>query len=435
MQKTIQLLKMHKYNTVTVVLGGFYFWFLTYAHDGTVGDYQGQVKSPVDVWYGLNLWFNWSSRLLIENAVNLFSKDLFLWQIITVLCGAVLFWSIGRILGNSKIWHSIVLLLILFLTNFYMLASAGIFATTVNYLWPMACFAFVVAIIIRPFSNRTLGVMAQITVWPLYIFAMCSEQLAILGIISCISYIAYKLYNKEVIPRTIWALLGLSLLGVLNVLLSPGNSTRTAEEIINWWPGFEGISLISKITTGAITIFSRLILAPEVLVIVLVGAVLILSWQRKNLKAFISILPAVVLMGLFFTPATAGNPSTYIRLINYFNGIREQALFFSPENLASHDTRRIYLILFAIIGTGFMIALVYLYGKTKRTLVMLGALGAGLIVSLVVSLSPTLFASSTRTLYPLVVILLCVDYSIIQDIIHERFSIAGGSDRSAIRKK
>ena len=146
----------NKYNIIVLFLGSIYFSFLVFIHDARFADFEFFVKEPLSLTYGIDRWFSWSSRLLIESSVNIFSKNLFLWGLITIIFGAILFWSLNRILGNRRISQSLLMFSLLLLTNFFILTSAGIFATTINYLWPISCFSFVIAMLLRPFKNEKM---------------------------------------------------------------------------------------------------------------------------------------------------------------------------------------------------------------------------------------------------------------------------------------
>jgi hypothetical protein len=422
MRKLLDYFKRHRYTLVTLFLGAFYFWLLITTHTVTYGDFKFFADLPLNFTYGIDRWYSWSSRLLIESSANVFSKNVLVWQVLTVTAGAVLFWSIGRLLNNRRIWQSILVFVLLLLTGTELLASAGIFATTINYLWPLACFAFVAAIVMKPFASVRLNIVAKVISIPMFIFAVCNEQLALLGILLLVAYIVYNGILKIKVPMYVWVLLGLSILAIVNILISPGNDSRVSHETSLWWPGFEDISTTKKIMYGMVVTFSRLFLAPELLAVVVVIAVLLLAYRRKNIQAFIAALPAIILSVLFFFPETAGTVVTTIRQSNFFNEIRNNALFFSPSNLPTDNSAVMYLVIFVAICLSIVVSIYFLYGKTTKALTIVIILFSGMAVSLAVSLSPTLFASSTRTVYFMVMILLFVNSIILKDFVSESLS-------------
>lgn len=409
----------YKTPLTVLILGALYVTFLLVIHDYTYGDFQIFVKQEVKASYFIDIWSHWSSRLLIEGAVNILSKNILIWQVLTIIFGSVLFWSLARILKITRIWQAIVLFTVVLLINSQILATAGIFATTINYLWPLACLGFVFAVTLYPPGTKAKRLVSAIFVWPLVIFAACSEQVSVLGLLLFFGYIFYLLFDKRRVSVQAWIICLMFALGIINALISPGNDARTAAETINWWPTFAHMSALDKLIAGSVVTFSRIFLAPEVPAILLVVGLAVMSWTKRNLRAFIAILPTVAILTLFFAPNTTGMPGTYIRQINYFNELRAEALYLSPDNYETSGT--IYLLLFFIIMLSISLAVYFLYGSTKKTLFLLFMLLIGFGVSLLVSFSPTLFASSTRTLFPLLIIIASIDFVILSDIIKLHF--------------
>lgn len=410
----------YKYHIITLVLGVIYFWFITITHDNTYGDHEIFSSNPINIMYGVERWFDWSSRLLIESAANIFAHYLPVWQIVTVIMGAVMFWSVGRIIGNTRVWESLLLISLMALVNFYILNTAGVFATTINYLWPLASFLYVVAMIVKPFSNRKLRLVANIVSIPLIVFAVCNEQVAVLAFIFSIAYIGCRWINRAKVSKLVWFFLVMSIIGVVNVLISPGNESRSVDEVENWFPGFDQYSLWSKLLLGAIVTLSRIFMAPELPVIIMPVLLLALAYKRANSMAIGVSIPSVIMILLLFFPNTEGMNGTYIAMTNFFNELRVNSILLSPSNLPSFEDKVSYFVVFAVILSSLISSIYFIYGKTQKTLIILIALASGLLVALAVSLSPTIFASTTRTIYPLMIIVVAVDCVIIKDLVNYR---------------
>lgn len=417
----LSFVKTYRVSLLLLVFGAVYAGFMILIHDPTAGDYQMFVKIPMDVGYGMDRWFNWSSRLLIESSVNIFSKHLILWKIVTIILGALLLWSLGRVLRIKRIYQAVLLFCMILLINTHLLATAGIFAASINYLWPAASFAFVVAIILVPFQNRTVNRISRVVVWPFYFYAMCSEQLAILGVLFTCSYIVFILYKRQRVPSTLWILLCVSIIGVFNILISPGNESRKILEIATWWPGFDTLSLLYKIAIGSIVTLTRLFIAPEIPAILLIMSVVAIAYKFKNLQAFIAVMPAVVIILLFIFPSTYGSQATASWSPNYFNEVGQRALLFEPNNLPDSQMVRELLLIFAVIISSLIVSLVLLCRRSPRMFIIPGVILAGFLVSTAVSFSPTLFASTTRTLYPFLIILACINYYLLNMLISTHF--------------
>lgn len=417
----IAFLYKNRCQVLALLLGGFYFLAIILLSDVKAGDYKTFVSQPIDIFYGIGRWFNWSSRLFIESSVNVFSKNLYVWAAITVLMGSVMFWSIGRILENKRIYQSFITFFIMLFVNFYILTTAGVFATTVNYLWPIACLLFVFAIILKPFSNKVLHKVSSFLIWPVYIYALCSEQLALISIILISVYIIYKLYKRQKIQKKIFFLLFLAIVGMLNIFICPGNDNRVLQETSYWWPSFATFSLKEKAIVGVSVTFSRIFLSPELLIIILVALISILSYKKKNLVAFFCILPTIIVEFLTLIPTDLiSNSSVY--LPSYLGNIRNIGLSINPNNILSNGTfSKISFLLFFAFMISIMSAIFFIYGKTVKSLCVIALIVAGLLSSLAISMSPTIFASSTRTLYPFIIILLIINSLLVKDAIFGHF--------------
>lgn len=421
MQKIISFIYEHKIPLLLLAMGCVYTWFIVYIHNVTEGDYQDFVRYPFSWEYGVDRWFTWSSRLLIESSVNIFAHHLFLWKLVTIALGGVLFWSLGRLLRIKSAQQCMLFFGLMLLINMHILATAGVFATTINYLWPAACFAFALAVVLIPLKNNVMKITTQIAAWPAYIFAVCNEQIAIMSVIFIGAIILYRLYKRQRISVILWLFLLISTLGVVNVLFSPGNAVRKAQEVTNWWVGYDALSILYKIEIGVVVTFSRLFAAPSLPAIALIFILLVASYKLRNKAAFTAILPAAVIVFLFFFPSTYGTTGTPVRQHNYFNQISQQSMTFEPTNLPSKQMIREYLIVYGAITISIVASLVYFFNKRHERVIILTVLGAGFITACVICFTPTLFGSGIRTLYVFMISMVCVCYIIFNKMFESDF--------------
>jgi len=423
-QKVSNYLRNHIYLLTTLFLGALYFSILIYIHEIATGDYNDFIKIPIDLTWGIHRWFEWSSRFFIEYAVVIFSKNLLIWKVFTVIFGSLLFWSLGRLMRNSKVWQSVLLFCLFLMTNVYLLASAGIFATTINYMWPMTCFTLAIALTIYPLKNSRANLFSKILIIPIFIYAICSEQLAFIGVMLGIFYIVYKKFNNERVSKLTWTLIALSLLGIVNVLISPGNQVRVGKEVLSWWPGYYDLTIFDKVITGIVATGSRLLLAPELISLLLILFIVVLALRNRNTRALYTILPIAVITILFFFPQVSSGEKTFIALPNYWTELRTLAINFSSNKPLDNHVISILITYFAGFFISVIASLFALYGKTKKTLIMTAVFVSGLGSALLVSFSPTIFASSTRTLYPAVVAFIFLNSMMIKDLAIGRNNIS-----------
>lgn len=422
MRKIWKKIKKYRYDLTAFLAGMIYTGAGMIMNDPTIGDYNDFLhKWGFNPFFGIQRWFEWSSRLIIESSVNIFARNLFIWGIFNLFFGGLLFWSLSRILGNRRVLQTSILLTLMLSINSYMMASAGIFATTINYLWPFAAFLFALTVTLKPFRNKKINIWANILAIPAMIFAVCSEQIAVLGLIIFAGIVIKNIIENKKVSKLALFFMIISAIGIMNVLIAPGNAVRTAKEIKNWWPEFKSIGLKQKVLNGTIVTFSRLFLSPEIPAVILVISLVFLAFKKINSKALVSILPSAGILGLFFAPIST--LSSYTSLTTYFVEIRNIAHGMDSRNMGDIRFRFFILILAAIFTLSISLTIYFIYGKTNKTLYIVYVLTAGVVTAMMISFSPTLFGSSTRTLYFLVVILCAVDFVIIQDLIKDRFKL------------
>ena len=287
--------------------------------------------------------------------------------------------------------------------------------------WPFAAFLFALTVTLKPFRNKKINIWANILAIPAMIFAVCSEQIAVLGLIIFAGIVIKNIIENKKVSKLALFFMIISAIGIMNVLIAPGNAVRTAKEIKNWWPEFKSIGLKQKVLNGTIVTFSRLFLSPEIPAVILVISLVFLAFKKINSKALVSILPSAGILGLFFAPIST--LSSYTSLTTYFVEIRNIAHGMDSRNMGDIRFRFFILILAAIFTLSISLTIYFIYGKTNKTLYIVYVLTAGVVTAMMISFSPTLFGSSTRTLYFLVVILCAVDFVIIQDLIKDRFKL------------
>ena len=418
-------MKLEKFKKITLqkhfagissfIFGGIYAIFLLIINDPTFGDYRFFASEPVSIFYGFTRWQTWSSRLFIENAVNLFSKNLFAWAIITIFLSGLLFWSLSRILKIRRIEQLLIIFGLFMLINPIFLASAGIFATTICYLWPMSLFLFVISTILQPFKNKKAKQVAELLIFPAIIFAICQEQIAVLSTVFFGWIIFNNLIKKHKNKKSIYFLFIVSLAGVINAIFCPGNIARNVAETAQWWPDFANLNLFEKTQIGTTTTFSRLFLAPEILMIVFVILSLFVAYKKRNQLSFSLSFICNILMFSFFLPAN--NHGSFIALTNPFFKIRDLAIAISPDNLLPNAYSFMIILVFSTILIGTITSITLSLKSVKIAIPIL----ASLAVCLAISFSPTLFASSTRTLFPLIISLIAANYTLISELINSNF--------------
>jgi hypothetical protein len=197
-----------------------------------------------------------------------------------------------------------------------------------------------------------------------------------------------------------------SVLWLINHMLSPASKSRYISELV-WLPSFEMYSIIQKAKLGLAPTTSNFIQSTNFIFVLFTFLLLICVW-KKHKDPFYRMLSCIPLL---FATITTVNQITPGKI--YFLTIIEKAFTFgtdvtvgggfsTPIPVASlADGKSAYFPLISQLFVFLLIAvLIYLiFGNTKRSLLMISIYFIGIATRMEMMLSPTLYASSTRTFY------------------------------------
>ena len=92
MRKIWKKIKKYRYDLTAFLAGMIYTGAGMIMNDPTIGDYNDFLhKWGFNPFFGIQRWFEWSSRLIIESSVNIFARNLFIWGIFNLFFGGLLF--------------------------------------------------------------------------------------------------------------------------------------------------------------------------------------------------------------------------------------------------------------------------------------------------------------------------------------------------------
>lgn len=180
----------------------------------------------------------------------------------------------------------------------------------------------------------------------------------------------------------------LAVIGLINVIVCPGNATRKASEITRWFPQYEHFSLPDKVLIQ----ISHL------------GVYITSTYGSLHVVFGLCILAGAI-MGRKLTPMILTSLSTAITGFNapvLQSRLQEVAALISAKKLTQDDLTRLYwpMALFVTCLLMLIVAIVLTYGTSMVSLTILGSTGLSAILFLTVSESPTLLASVDRPLVP-----------------------------------
>ena len=219
------------------------------------------------------------------------------WATVTAALYALLAWSLFYLLSDfardssaTRIGWFIVILM--FVYNFIDVTGAGWYATTINYVWPMACGVFALV----PIKNACIGKKEKPFAYPVYIVAViigcAQEQMAAIIFCFYLVFTGYLIFHRKLKPIIIIQL-ALSLFSLAFLLSSPGNASRAQSEAEFWYPLFLTFNPLQKLYLGIITTVMDLIFSdnPLVFAFIILFPVFVFNSNARPLAKGISLLP------------------------------------------------------------------------------------------------------------------------------------------------
>lgn len=327
-------------------------------------------------------YYTWSSRIFIEFILVLMLKmPYIIWCIINSLMMILISYCISYLFTKNTFKNKFLALLFVCLYPFYKMSGAGWYATTLNYLWPMSLglFSFIPIknALLKKNNNKLMCVFYSLSI----IFACNHEQMCTLILAFYLLFILF-LYKQQKLNKYILFQFLLAFLSIIYILTCPGNDARLSSEILSWYPEFENFSIIQKCIVGFLSTISRIILRLEVpFVLLLIGNIYLLSHDKLLLKlnSYIPIFLIVIFRTFDF----------FLTRLNIYE-----------TKIISFDSSMILIIMLSsILIISILISLYFIFYKLKGNLKFFVPLIfiSGLLSRLILTFSPTVYASGDRT--------------------------------------
>ena len=344
--------------------------------------------------FGLDRYLTWSSRLLIESATLFFSvHEKFF--ILAAFCATILL-LIGTVeLVPTLPWLPALLIFTFFPATEFL--SAGSIPTYINYLFPASLLIF--SLFQKHSKKNWMRVVCAI----FFSFAVMQEQLAVYAFL----WLGFELFvSKKANRMTNGIYFLLSVLGILSAKLSPGNGVRFAKEVVTWFPNFPNLNIFQKVGLGFLETGDKMLSISFSFVILFLIVLLIYSVHKKNIIAIS--LSGFVLFNIFSQKFGWNN------LFGTLSGISKVA-----RESGTFSFNITYLGAVAFYGVLLLMILysMWLVIPDMRERVWLIYLFViGFASRMLISLSPTLYASNTRTFLPLMISLFIITCKLLCDL-------------------
>lgn len=340
----------------------------------------------------------WGGRVIALGLCTIFlniniNVYIFISAIVTVL---LIYYTYKIINATEEKDTKILPILLLVVMSMFLCIFKPIFNDSViwvtgafNYLWPSAALVVALVPFIQLYCNKDIKKWQYILYFLATIFACNIEQTgAILAVFSTILMILTKL-NKIKIPKLIIVNYILCILVFVLSLIAPGNYVRYEAEVLRHFSNFDMCSMIDKFVIGSSLLLQNLV-NNNVIIIVISALLLLSALQSKNKqKIMLSLIPF-----LYFILRMLCKRFSITTISDLF-------FTFKPYNFET-----IYKPFnFIAIGIGLFVLLLMAllifnnFKDLKKSIIFTLIFLAGICSSLMLSFSPTIFASSYRIFF------------------------------------
>lgn len=261
--------KLRRYTKETAkrIVSSYYFPFIAFGLVMLILHFCLPLKKGDDMYFesvlgggaSIRTWLSfmqlryqfWSSRLVIESALVLLTHATTLWRVLDTL---VMIWIAVALSiffnpeRNVRVNWFIVYAV--FSYPFDTMGSAGWIATTLNYSWPFAFGLLAMLPVCNILRKKRSRISVCILSMLSLIYATNHEQMCAVMIAICGLFFVYLyIRDKRIYPFV--ACEGLMCLGSLWFILTcPGNDVRIVSETGTWFPEFADFSLFTKVEMG-----------------------------------------------------------------------------------------------------------------------------------------------------------------------------------------
>lgn len=315
--------------------------------------------------------------------------NIWVWRIFISLVFTSMTRNIIKIFDfNKKDKYVCVGILMLFPLDIF--STAGWVTTTIYYLLPIAMGSYVLLEWKRFYKKEKTSRFQNILGIIACIMACDNDQMGILIFCTLILFLSYLYKNKINYVCGLCQLSVATLMLFIKHVLSHADGIRTSLEIIQWFPEYGNLCIVDKLYLGFDATFSYLCNNMVILFWVFMFAVFVAYMlNEKNKKIWIIATPLMVAF------------SNASRIIDIFASNNIGSIIYTSSLISSYgmlDLRTeaafiLFLWIIWAIYTGIKESVL----SDKYKFIIMYVFSIGLLTRILMGLSPTLYASSTRT--------------------------------------
>ena len=359
----------------------------------------------------------WEPRYISILLTTIFTHlNIWVWRIFISLVFTSMTRNIIKIFDfNKKDKYVCVGILMLFPLDIF--STAGWVTTTIYYLLPIAMGSYVLLEWKRFYKKEKTSRFQNILGIIACIMACDNDQMGILIFCTLILFLSYLYKNKINYVCGLCQLSVATLMLFIKHVLSHADGIRTSLEIIQWFPEYGNLCIVDKLYLGFDATFSyicnNMVILFWVFAVAVFGAYML---NEKNKKNWIIAIPLMVAF------------SNASRIIDIFASNSIGSILYTSSLISSYgmlDLRTqaafiLFLWIIWAIYTGIKESVL----SDKYKFILMYVFSIGLLPRILMGLSPTLYASSTRTFavfYFVLLLIILIYYKILKNVLRRHY--------------
>ncbi|MCM1244691.1 MAG: hypothetical protein NC293_03495 [Roseburia sp.] len=408
-----RLSRTAKKRILSMILVAIVFVLIHFITDPVFGDEVGFRKGAVQYDHNYFLYvyaryFTWSSRFILDLLMLWIpSLPAVVWKVLDLGVILLLYWLLAKFSDRH-----LETALLLCAYPFMHMGSAGWIATTTIYLWPFT--AALAAFFLLLHKDAEEKILCSFTYFILVIYAANNEILACLY---AVALIIYRYTCREKIKKyrgqLLWIIISLfiCILGIINVLVCPGNTARIAKETTKWMPQFQELNIFQRVRICIVSTLQHFTSIPNILFLVFAFLLAWHVWKRaeKNRQKVYALLPLFISVIL----------TIYYFITNIV--IHRNVTYLLPEIAIKTGSPEFFdqfvlLVLAVLYLAGVLWALSFLYQRKEEKIQRLGIYIGSLASRFALIFSPTMLASGTRIYFLIYMALIWLEIDLMKKI-------------------
>lgn len=374
-----------------VVLTFFLLFFHACIYIGNGDDlyFQSVLKENSLFEWLIFRYNNWTSRLIIEFFLIIISGHHLLWRLLNVAMMLLGTLSTVKIFSSKRsiVFNWLVCALFLCLPK-HLYNSAGWIATTLNYSWVLCLGLFAMIPIKKIISKEKIVWYEYIFYIGAMIYATNSEQMCLILIMVYFFSMCYMFYLDKKLNWFLLTSFIMNFSSLIFIITCPGNVNRNISETATWFPEYGSISLFRKLEIGYSSTLFEFIMKPNLVFLIFAVLLFICVMLKHKSMSYrlISFIPLAcnLIFGFLseFFPEILGIRNS---LTHYGTGLGFRPVTWIPD------------IVLSLVCACIIISLYVSFEHKKMFILTTSILLLGFISRMVMSFSPTIWASLTRT--------------------------------------